>query len=109
MLAAEKRALAEVDKTKEQLRKLVEAERKERRKLADEEALRKIRMLEEQVNKLKQNLAAQKQEEDAVLKDLDVTGQAFEDMHEQNQRFIQQLKEKVRNPPNATSTVESRI
>lgn len=95
MLAAEKRALAEVDKIKEQLRKLVEAERKERRKLADEEALRKIRVLEEQVTKLKQNLEAQRQEGDAVLKDLEVTGQAFEDMNDQNQRLSQQLKEKV--------------
>lgn len=48
---------------KEQLRKLIEAERKERRKLADEEALGKIQALEEQVAQLKQGIASQKQEE----------------------------------------------
>ncbi|OQR70654.1 E3 ubiquitin-protein ligase Bre1-like [Tropilaelaps mercedesae] len=63
LLAAEKRALADVDQIKEQIRKLIEAERKERRKLADEEALRKIRTLEEQVSQLKQSIASQKQEE----------------------------------------------
>lgn len=62
-MAAEKRALADVDQIKEQHRKLIEAERKERRKLADEEAVRKIRSLEEQVSQLKQSIASQKQEE----------------------------------------------
>ncbi|XP_022666985.1 E3 ubiquitin-protein ligase Bre1-like isoform X3 [Varroa destructor] len=94
LLAAEKRALSEVDQMKEQLRKLIEAERKERRKLADEEALGKIQALEEQVAQLKQGIASQKQEEDALLQEMELTGQAFEDMQEQNQRLIQQLKEK---------------
>lgn len=67
LLAAEKRALADVDQIKEQHRKLIEAERKERRKLADEEALRKIRSLEEQVSQLKQSIASQKQEEVLII------------------------------------------
>ena len=34
------------------------------------------------------------QEEEALLSEMEVTGQAFEDMQEQNIRLIQQLKEK---------------
>ena len=34
------------------------------------------------------------QEEEALLSEMDVTGQAFEDMQEQNTRLLQQLREK---------------
>lgn len=34
------------------------------------------------------------QEEEALLSEMDVTGQAFEDMQEQNIRLMQQLREK---------------
>lgn len=34
------------------------------------------------------------QREEGLLNDLDVTGQAFEDMQEQNTRLLQQLREK---------------
>lgn len=34
------------------------------------------------------------QEEQALLKEIDVTGKAFEEMQEQNSRLLQQLKEK---------------
>lgn len=34
------------------------------------------------------------QEEEALLSEMDVTGQAFEDMQEQNGRLLQQLREK---------------
>uniref|UniRef100_H2YL08 E3 ubiquitin protein ligase n=1 Tax=Ciona savignyi TaxID=51511 RepID=H2YL08_CIOSA len=43
---------------------------------------------------LRRNLAATKQEEEALLSEMDVTGQAFEDMQEQNMRLLQQLREK---------------
>ena len=36
----------------------------------------------------------QKQEEETLLSDIEVTGQAFEDMQEQNGRLVQQLREK---------------
>lgn len=39
-------------------------------------------------------LSAPLQEEDALLSEMDVTGQAFEDMQEQNIRLMQQLREK---------------
>ena len=39
-------------------------------------------------------VCAHGQEEDALLSEMDVTGQAFEDMQEQNIRLMQQLREK---------------
>ncbi|XP_050041504.1 E3 ubiquitin-protein ligase Bre1 isoform X1 [Dermacentor andersoni] len=97
LMAAEKKARAEAEEHRQQLKKLVEHERKERRKLADEDAMKKIRALEETVNNLHKGLAAQKQEhtqEEALLSEMEVTGQAFEDMQEQNLRLLQQLREK---------------
>ncbi|KAL1482573.1 hypothetical protein MTO96_033704 [Rhipicephalus appendiculatus] len=94
LMAAEKKARAEAEEHRQQLKKLVEHERKERRKLADEDAMKKIRALEETVNNLHKSLAAQKQEEEALLSEMEVTGQAFEDMQEQNLRLLQQLREK---------------
>lgn len=94
LMAAEKKARAEVEEHRSQLKKLAEQERKERRKLADEDAMKKIRCLEETVAALHKSLAAQKQEEEALLSEMEVTGQAFEDMQEQNLRLIQQLREK---------------
>ena len=37
-------------------------------------------------------VANHKQEEDTLLTEMEVTGQAFEDMQEQNDRLIQQLR-----------------
>jgi len=79
---------------KQQLKKIQENKREERKRLADDEAMRKIRMLEETVHQLQKQVAAQKQEEEALLNEMEVTGQAFEDMQEQNSRLIQQLREK---------------
>lgn len=89
--------------------------------MADEEALRKIHLVEEQIDILNKKLSLAKQvcvpwpplnargcarvcarsrglplpqEEDALLSEMDVTGQAFEDMQEQNIRLMQQLREK---------------
>lgn len=101
------------------MRELEERERREGKKMADEEALRKIRSVEEQIDILNKKLSIAKQvcelsvcvsavplvaspvtrllplqEEDALLSEMDVTGQAFEDMQEQNIRLMQQLREK---------------
>ena len=56
--------------------------------------MKKIQKLEESNRELQKQLQAQKQEEDALLSEMDVTGQAFEDMQEQNIRLLQQLREK---------------
>ncbi|KAF8767715.1 E3 ubiquitin-protein ligase Bre1 like protein [Argiope bruennichi] len=94
LMAAEKKARAEVEELRNQIKKNLDNERKERRKLADEEALKKIKALEDQLQSLQKQLASQKQEEEALLNEMDITGQAFEDMQEQNLRLIQQLREK---------------
>ncbi|XP_068439418.1 E3 ubiquitin-protein ligase BRE1B isoform X2 [Clinocottus analis] len=93
LMAAERKSKAEVDELRMRVRELEERERKESKKLADEDALRKIRVAEETIEHLQKKLAATKQEE-ALLSEMDVTGQAFEDMQEQNSRLLQQLREK---------------
>ncbi|XP_053362428.1 E3 ubiquitin-protein ligase BRE1A [Clarias gariepinus] len=94
LMAAEKKSKAEAEELRQRLRDLEERERKEGKKMADEEALRKIRLVEEQIDILNKKLSLAKQEEDALLIEMDVTGQAFEDMQEQNIRLMQQLREK---------------
>lgn len=61
LMAGEKKAKQEIDELKAHIRKMQEAERKERRKLAEEDAIRKIKKLEETIAELQKNLAAQKQ------------------------------------------------
>lgn len=94
LMAAEKKIRAELEDLRLQLRKMQENKREERKRLADDDALRKIKQLEEQAYQLQRQVAAQKQEEEALLNEMEVTGQAFEDMQEQNSRLIQQLREK---------------
>ncbi|XP_005102459.1 E3 ubiquitin-protein ligase Bre1 [Aplysia californica] len=94
LMSAEKKARQEVEELKGLMKRMQENERRERRKLADDDAMRKIKKMEDTINELQKNLANQKQREEALLNDLDVTGQAFEDMQEQNTRLLQQLREK---------------
>lgn len=116
LMASEKKIRAELEDMRQQLKKMQESKREERKKLADEEALRKIKQLEEQKYELQKQVASQKpsdgnwsaghnvihqmrpfvgsHEEEALLNEMEVTGQAFEDMQEQNSRLIQQLREK---------------
>lgn len=46
------------------------------------------------IAQLQKQLEKTKNEEEALMQDLDVTGQAYEDMQEQNHRLLQQLEEK---------------
>ncbi|XP_043403532.1 E3 ubiquitin-protein ligase BRE1A isoform X4 [Chelonia mydas] len=94
LMAAEKKAKAELDELRQRVKDLEDKEKKESKKMADEDALRKIRAVEEQIEYLQKKLAMAKQEEEALLSEMDVTGQAFEDMQEQNIRLMQQLREK---------------
>ena len=61
------------------------------KKLADEDATRRIKQLEDQVEGLGKQVANNKQEAETLIIDMEVTGQA---LAEQNSRLIQQLKEK---------------
>ncbi|XP_030385125.1 E3 ubiquitin-protein ligase Bre1 [Scaptodrosophila lebanonensis] len=116
LMATEKKLRSEIEELRQQLKKLQESKREERKKLADEEALRKIKQLQEQTYELQKQVANHKppenawgaaagignytrpfvgsHEEEALLNEMEVTGQAFEDMQEQNSRLIQQLREK---------------
>lgn len=113
LMATEKKLRSEIEELRQQIKKIQESKREERKKLADEEALRKIKQLEEQKYELQKQVASQKpaenawgaapgyvrpfvgsHEEEALLNEMEVTGQAFEDMQEQNSRLIQQLREK---------------
>uniref|UniRef100_A0A8C1ATP5 E3 ubiquitin protein ligase n=1 Tax=Cyprinus carpio carpio TaxID=630221 RepID=A0A8C1ATP5_CYPCA len=96
LMAAEKKAKSEAEELRQRVRELEERERREGKKMADEEALRKIRSVEQQIDILNKKTLSftLSQEEDALLSEMDVTGQAFEDMQEQNIRLMQQLREK---------------
>ncbi|XP_037092675.1 LOW QUALITY PROTEIN: E3 ubiquitin-protein ligase Bre1-like [Pollicipes pollicipes] len=94
LMAADKKARQECDELRMQLKRFQEAKREERKKLADEDAIRKIRQLEELNHVLQKQIQNQKQEAEALVNEMEVTGQAFEDMQDQNIRLIQQLREK---------------
>ena len=55
---------------------------------------KKIMELKEVVHQLQKQLDKAKSEEDALMQELDVTGQAYEDMQDQNHRLLQQIEEK---------------
>merc|ERR1712059_71035 len=94
LMAAEKKIRGEVEDARQQIKKMSETNREAVKKLADEDATRRIKQLDDQVETLRKQVANHKQEEETLLSDMEVTGQAFEDMQEQNSRLIQQLREK---------------
>ncbi|KAL5110613.1 E3 ubiquitin-protein ligase Bre1 [Taenia crassiceps] len=55
---------------------------------------RRCHTLEQRVSTLQQHLVTAKQQEDVMLKEMEVTGQAFEDVQEQNSRLLKSLREK---------------
>uniref|UniRef100_A0A5K3FWM1 E3 ubiquitin protein ligase n=1 Tax=Mesocestoides corti TaxID=53468 RepID=A0A5K3FWM1_MESCO len=55
---------------------------------------RRCHSLEQRVGILQQHLITAKQQEDVMLKEMEVTGQAFEDVQEQNVRLLKSLREK---------------
>ena len=71
-----------------------ETKRDEKKRLADEDATRRIKQLEEQVAGLGRQAVTLKQDEEALTREMDITGEAFEDLQEQNARLIKQLREK---------------
>jgi len=94
IMAAEKKARQELDDVKAQLKKVSETKRDEKKRLADEDATRRIKQLEEQVAGLGRQAVTLKQDEEALTREMDITGEAFEDLQEQNARLIEQLREK---------------
>lgn len=60
LMAAEKKVRAELEELKGQLKKMQETKREDRKKLADEDVLRKIKQLEEKNCELQKQVSAQK-------------------------------------------------
>ena len=60
-MSAEKKARQEIDELKAHIKRMQENEKRERRKLADDDAMRKIQKMEETIKELQKNLANQKQ------------------------------------------------
>lgn len=94
LMASEKRVRNDLEEVRTQMKKMAETKKEEKKRLADEDATRRIKQLEESVESLKRQVTNHKQEEDTLLTEMEVTGQAFEDMQEQNDKLIQQLREK---------------
>ncbi|PFX20960.1 E3 ubiquitin-protein ligase Bre1-like [Stylophora pistillata] len=94
LLTEEKRLKEQIEEQKNRIENLEKELEKHKGALADEEAIHRLKMAEETIEQLQKNLAATKQEEDAVLAEMEFTGQAFEEMQEQNVRLLQQLREK---------------
>ena len=59
-MTAEKKAKQEIDELKEHIKAMKEAEKKEKRKLADGDAIKKIKRYEDQIAELKRELAHHK-------------------------------------------------
>jgi len=94
LMSSERKCRLEIEELKKQLVKYQEESRRDRKRLVDEDAAREIAKLKETIGTLQKSLASQKQEDEALLNEMEVTGSAFEDMQEQNLRLIQQLREK---------------
>ncbi|EFO25573.2 RING finger protein 20 [Loa loa] len=94
LLARERRLKLENDKLQLHIKKLAGADHREKMKYYSDEAQRKIRSLEETADRLRKEAHSARQEEEGLMNDVETTGQAFEEMQEQNTRLLQQLREK---------------
>jgi len=64
------------------------------KKFSDEDHQREYKKLEVKIEDLKKTINNMKQEGDALLGEMEFTGQAFEEMQDQNIQLMQQLREK---------------
>ncbi|RDD38109.1 E3 ubiquitin-protein ligase BRE1B [Trichoplax sp. H2] len=93
ILASERRSKEEVEYLKVKLNQK-DTEIANAEKLALEKVKPHILESEESVKILQKKLASTKQEQETLLAEMEMTGQAFEDMQEQNARLLEQIKEK---------------
>ncbi|XP_075240569.1 E3 ubiquitin-protein ligase BRE1B-like isoform X2 [Convolutriloba macropyga] len=98
LMASERKARSEIEELKSQLAtsqdQLQSASRAGRDDTAPTPERKLTKSHETLIEEFKKQLASTKQEEEALLKEMEVTGRAFEDLQEQNKRLIDQLKEK---------------
>lgn len=94
LMAAERKIKGEMEGLRQRMRDVDERERGEGRKIADVDAIHRLKITNDQMDIMLKKVALAKQEEEALLSEMDVTSQAFEDMQDQNIRLMQQLREK---------------
>lgn len=94
LMAAERKIKGEMEGLRQRLRDVDEREKGEGRKIADVDAIHRLKITNDQMDVMLKKVALAKQEEEALLSEMDVTSQAFEDMQDQNIRLMQQLREK---------------
>ncbi|CAD5122519.1 DgyrCDS10941 [Dimorphilus gyrociliatus] len=102
LMAGEKRAKQEVEELKMIIKKLEKENHSSRSNHSDSnidhEQLanknRKIAHMEKQIANLKSDLQAKEEQENALLSEMDVTGEALDETRDQNYRLLTELKEK---------------
>ncbi|CAF0937076.1 unnamed protein product [Rotaria sordida] len=94
LMTSEKKLRQELEETRNELKKVQNYAKTLRKKCNEDEVQNKMRSFQETIRDLEKNLETRKQEEAALLNEIEVTGQAFEDMQEQNSRLLSQLREK---------------
>jgi len=94
LMASEKKLRQELDEIRNELKRAQNYAKNLRKKCSEDEAQNKMRSFQDVIRNLEKNLETRKQEEAALLNEIEVTGQAFEDMQEQNSRLLSQLREK---------------
>ncbi|XP_065830761.1 E3 ubiquitin-protein ligase BRE1B-like [Oscarella lobularis] len=93
LLTTEKRLRAELEDLQIKLKDKNE-QVKRLEGLADAGALQKLRRAEDSVKQMQKELSQSKQDEDAIMNEMEMTTQAFDEMQEQNARLLKQLQEK---------------
>ena len=85
----------QLEERAQELEREREKEKSDRQRVGpDEELLKRIKFLEEAWSGTKKALATQNAQEEALYSEMDVTGQALEDLQNQNKQLIDQLKER---------------
>lgn len=109
LMTSEKKLRQELEETKNELKKLQNQAKTWKKKSTEDEVhlplsdhssiislqgQTKMKSFQDTIRDLEKNLETRKQEEAALLNEIEVTGRAFEDMQEQNDRLLSQLREK---------------
>lgn len=94
IMLSEKKLRQELEEARNELKKLQNYTKTLKKKTTEDDNQTKLRSYQDTIRDLEKNLETRKQEEAALLNEIEVTGQAFEDMQEQNSRLLSQLREK---------------
>uniref|UniRef100_A0A8R1UDG2 E3 ubiquitin protein ligase n=1 Tax=Pristionchus pacificus TaxID=54126 RepID=A0A8R1UDG2_PRIPA len=101
-LEKEKKLLqASVNTMKVSLAKILKKD--DRRQMWSEDSLRRLNDLEKSLSSTKAELAEKTKEEEGLLNEMEATGQAFEELQEQNGKLLNNIKEQEENNLKAMS------